>query len=186
MTGLMALWLPILLATVLVFIASSVIHMLIPWHKSDYPRLPNEDQFRAAVGPLDIPPGDYMIPRAHSTEEMRSPEFLKRMEEGPVMVMTVSPRGMPSMTNSLVGWFFYCLLISIFAAYITGRALGAGADYLEVFRFAATSAFMGYSLALLQMSIWYRRAWNITVKSMIDGLIYALLTAGMFGWLWPA
>ena len=185
MTGLTALLLPIVIATVVVFIASSVIHMLIPWHKSDYPRLPQEDQFRAAVGPLDIPPGDYMIPRAHSREEMQSPEFLKRLEDGPVVSMTVSKRGMPSMANSLVGWFIYCLLVSIFAAYITGRALGAGVEYLEVFRFAGTTAFMGYSFALLQMSIWYRRSWNITFKSMIDGLIYALLTAGVFGWLWP-
>jgi hypothetical protein len=35
------------------------------------------------------------------------------------------------------------------------------------------------------MSIWYSRAWINTIKSTIDGLIYALLTAGTFGWLWP-
>ena len=185
MTGITALWLPILLATVLVFVASSVIHMMSPWHRNDYPRLPNEDAFRDAVRPLDLPPGDYMIPRAYSREEMQSAEFLRRLEEGPVVVMTVSPRGMPSMARSLILWFFYILLISIFTAYITGRALGAGAEYLDVFRFATTTAFMGYSFALLQMSIWYRRGWNITIKSMIDGLIYATLTAGMFGWLWP-
>jgi len=46
--------------------------------------------------------------------------------------------------------------------------------------------FGGYALALLQNSIWYKRAWNFTLKSMADGLVYALLTAGTFGWLWPA
>lgn len=185
MTGLIALWLPILLSAVLVFVASSVIHMLSPWHKNDYPRLPQEDQFRASVGPLDLAPGDYMIPRAYSREEMQSPEFNRKLEEGPNVVMTVRPRGVPSMASSLAGWFVYSLVISIFAAYITGRALGPDAEYLDVFRFAGTTAFMGYSLALLQMSIWYGRAWNITIRSMVDGLIYALLTAGIFGWLWP-
>ena len=48
-----------------------------------------------------------------------------------------------------------------------------------------TTAFMGYSLALLPESIWYKRRWSRTFKSMFDGLIYALLTAGVFGWLWP-
>jgi hypothetical protein len=54
-----------------------------------------------------------------------------------------------------------------------------------VFRFAGTTAFIGYSVALWQMSIWYRRAWSTTIKATVDGLIYALLTAGVFGWLWP-
>ena len=40
MTGLDSLWLPILLSSVLVFVVSSVIHVLTPWHKGDYPQLP--------------------------------------------------------------------------------------------------------------------------------------------------
>ena len=57
--------------------------------------------------------------------------------------------------------------------------------YLRVFRFAGATAFIGYAVALWQMSIWYRRAWSTTIKATVDGLIYALLTAGTFGWLWP-
>lgn len=185
MTGLTALWLPILLSAVLVFIASSIIHMMSPWHKNDYPKLPQEDQFRAALGPLDLPPGDYMVPRAYGRTEMQSPEFLAKWEQGPNVIMTVTPKGMPSMTNSLVLWFLYIVVITVAAAYVAGRALPSGSEYLEVFRFVTTTAFLGYSAALLQMSIWYRRSWNITIKSMIDGFIYATLTAGMMGWLWP-
>ena len=185
MTGLTALWLPILLSAVLVFVASSIIHTMSPWHKKDYPHLPQEDQFRSAVGPLDLPPGDYMVPRAYSMKEMQTPEFLAKLEQGPNVIMTVSRKGIPSMTNSLVLWFLYVVAISIAAAYVAGRALPPGSEYLEVFRFVTTTAFLGYSAALLQMSIWYRRAWNITIKSMIDGLIYATLTAGGMGWLWP-
>ena len=37
MVGLAALWLPILLSAVIVFVASSLIHMVSGWHKSDYP-----------------------------------------------------------------------------------------------------------------------------------------------------
>jgi|SRR5579863_1714570 len=185
MTELSALWMPILLSSVIVFIASSIIHMALPWHKSDYPKVPNEDKVLEALRPLAIPPGDYMIPRPSSSQEMRTPEFADKMKKGPVMVVTVMPNGSTSMGRNLILWFIYCAVVGVFAAYIAGRALPAGATYLNVFRFVGTAAFMGYSVALWQMSVWYRRAWTTTIKATVDGLIYALLTGGAFGWLWP-
>jgi hypothetical protein len=185
MTGLDSLWLPILLSSVIVFVVSSVIHMALPWHRSDYPKVPNEDRVMDALRPLAIPPGDYMVPRASSTQEMRSPGFAEKMKKGPVLVLTVLPSGPMPMAKNLVLWFLYSAVVGLFAAYVTGRALLPGAEYLRVFRFAGTTAFIGYSVALWQMSIWYRRAWSTTIKAIVDGLIYALLTAGTFGWLWP-
>ena len=185
MTGLFALWLPILVSSVIVFVASSLIHMVLPWHKSDYPKLPNEDRVRDALRPLAIPPGDYFIPRPSDSREMRSPEFAEKMRQGPVVIFTVKPSGPMSMQRNLVMWFVYTLVVGLFAAYVAGRALPAGAPYLRVFQFVGVTAFAGYTLALWQMSIWYSRAWSTTIKSSVDGLIYALLTAGTFGWLWP-
>ena len=184
MTGLSALVVPILLSSVIVFIASSVIHMGPFWHKSDYPKIPNEDRLLDAVRPLGIPPGDYMVPRP-SPSEMRSPEFADKIKRGPVMVVTVMPNAMPAMGRNLTLWFFYCAAVGFFAAYVAGRALPPGTDYLRVFQLVGATAFIGYSMALWQMSIWYSRAWSMTIKATVDGLIYALLTAGTFGWLWP-
>jgi hypothetical protein len=116
---------------------------------------------------------------------MRTPEFVEKMNQGPNVVMTVMPNGPYSMGKQLLQWFIYLLVVSLFAAYIAGRALPVGSPYLSVFRFAGATAFVAYSLALWPMSIWYRRSWSTTVKSTIDGLLYGLLTAGMFGWLWP-
>jgi hypothetical protein len=185
MVGILALWLPILLSAVIVFVVSSIIHMASPWHKNDYPRMPNEDQVRNALRPLAIPPGDYMIPRPMGREEMRSPEFAEKLRQGPNMVVTVMPAGPFSMRNNLIQWFLYAIVVSTFAAYVAGRALAPGSPYLSVFRFVGVTAFIAYSVALWQMSIWYRRSWSITAKATVDGLIYALLTAGTFGWLWP-
>jgi hypothetical protein len=185
MVPLTALWLPILLSAVIVFVASSLIHMVLPWHKNDYPQVPNEEGLRAALRPLAIPPGDYMVPRPASREAMRDPAFLEKVNQGPNLVLTVLPSGPFSMGGSLALWFFYSVVVSLFAAYIASRALPPGAEYIQVFRFAGTTAFLGYAAALWQMSIWYRRAWSTTVKATVDGLIYALLTAGTFGWLWP-
>jgi hypothetical protein len=185
MTGLHSLWLPILLSSVLVFVVSSLIHMVSPWHKSDYPKVPDEDKVMDALRAFAIPPGDYMIPRPSTRQEMGSPEFCEKMKKGPVMIVTVIPNGPMSMGTNLTLWFLYSVIVGVLAAYITGRALPVGARYLQVFRFAGATAFIGYSVALWQMSIWYRRAWSTTFKATVDGLIYALLTAGMFGWLWP-
>ena len=90
-----------------------------------------------------------------------------------------------AMGGSLAAWFAFCVAVGVFAGYLTSRALPAGAPYLEVFRFTGTIAFAGYALALWENTIWYRRAWTTTLKANIDGLIYALLTGGAFGWLWP-
>lgn len=186
MTALAALWLPILLSAVLVFVVSSIIHMTPLWHKTDYPKLANENQVMNALRPLGLPPGDYYMPRPSGPAEMRSAEFLEKMKRGPVVMLTVLPPYTGSMRKSLTLWLGYCVVVGIFAAYIASRALPPGAPYLDVFRFAGTTAFVGYSLALWQMSIWYNRNLGLTIKATVDGLIYALLTAGVFGWLWPA
>ena len=185
MTPVLALWLPILLAAVLVFVVSSAIHMASPWHKSDYPRIPSEDRVMDLLRPLAIPPGDYMVPRAASHEEMRSAEFKAKYAQGPVMLVTVWPSGTMSIARSLVLWFLFCVVAGGFTAYIVGSALPVGAPYLQVFRNSTAAAFACYALGLWQMSIWYRRAWSATIKATVDGLLYALLTAGTLGWLWP-
>lgn len=186
MTPLHLLWLPILLSAVIVFIVSSIIHMLSPWHKGDYPKLPDEDKVRSALRPLAIPPGDYMVPRPSTREDMRSEAYKTKVEEGPVIIMTVLPNGQMSMATNMVLWFLYLLVVGLFAAYVAGRGLPVGAAHLQVFRFAGVTAFLGYSAALWQMTIWYRRAWSTSIKATVDGLIYGVLTAWMFAWLWPA
>ncbi|HUJ45411.1 MAG TPA: hypothetical protein VLW52_17585 [Opitutaceae bacterium] len=185
MTFLVTLWLPILLSAVFVFIASSIFHTVMPWHKNDYPAVPGQDQVMDALRPFAIPPGDYMLPRCASNEEMKSPEFAAKLEQGPVMMLTVIPNGPLTMGRSLARWFLFLVVVSVFAAYVTSHALGVGATYRQVFRFAGATAFLAYTGALWQMAIWYRRAWSTTIKETIDGLIYAGLTAGTFGWLWP-
>ena len=182
MVPLTSLLLPIVLSAVLVFIASSVIHMVLPYHRKDFAPLPNEDAARSV---LRVAPGDYATPYASSGEAMKAPEFTAKMKEGPVVFMTVLPGGAWNMGPTLAKWFGYCLVVSVFAAYIAGRARGPGAEYLDVFRFTSTTAFIGYTLALWQARIWYGRSLHYTLTTTFDGLIYALLTAGVFGWLWP-
>lgn len=185
MVPIASLWVPILLSAVIVFVASSILHMVLPLHRNDLRPVPKEDEVMQALRPFAIPPGDYSLPCPSTPEGMKDAAFQAKMKSGPVALMTVIPAGPPALGSSLVLWFVYSIVIGVFAAYITGRALPPGAHYLQVFRFAGCAAFLGYAMSLPQHSIWYKRNWMTTAKAMIDGLLYALLTAGTFGWLWP-
>lgn len=186
MVSVASLWLPILLAAVFVFAVSSIIHMLLRYHRNDFAKIPAEDEVMSALRKFNVPPGEYVMPHAGSPEAMKSPEYIEKLANGPAAFMTFLPTGRPSMGKSLILWFLYSVVVGVFAAYIASRALEPGAHYLSVFRFTGCTAFVGYSLALWQNSIWYRRSWGTTLKSTFDGLVYALVTAGVFGWLWPA
>jgi hypothetical protein len=186
MTQLTALWLPVLLSSVAVFMVSAVIHMVLPWHKKDIATVPDENGVLNALRPFALAPGEYMVPHCSGPEQMKSPEFREKLNKGPVAMLTVFPNGPFNMGKMLGQWFVMTLVVGFFTAYVAGRALPPGSEYLTVFRIAGTTAFMGYALGLANGSIWFGRAWSTTAKQMIDGMVYGLLTAGMFGWLWPA
>jgi len=184
MTPLSALWLPILLSAVFVFVASSIIHMAPLWHKNDYPKMPREAEVMDALRPFSIPPGDYMMPRCSSGAEMKSAEFKEKMKKGPVMVATVFPNGVTSIGRNLAMWFVYLVVVELFAAYVTSRAITPDSTFRRVFRFTGAVSFIGYVLALWQTTIWYRRALSSAIKETIDGIIYAVIAGATFAWLW--
>jgi len=185
MVTLTALWLPILVSAALAFIASSILHMVLPIHRKDFKKVPGEDKLLEVMREIKVTPGDYVVPYSEGPKEMNSPEMVEKYNKGPVGVLTVMPSGLPNMPKLLVQWFVYCLVVSVLAAYLTGRTTGPGAEYLAVFRVAGATSFMAYSIAHISNSIWYGRSWMLTVKYVFDGLIYGLLTAGAFAWLWP-
>jgi hypothetical protein len=184
MVPLTALWLPILLSAVIIFIASSVMHMVLPYHKSDYIPLPHEDKLLPSLRAANLQRGLYIFPFC-THKDMKSPALVEKYKQGPVGMMTIFPSSPPAMPKFLIQWFVYCLVIGYFVAYLTGRTVAQGAPYLAVFRVAGTAAFLAYGLANLSNGIWKGQLWSMTIKEVIDGLIFALLTAGTFGWLWP-
>jgi hypothetical protein len=174
------------LASVFVFVASSIIHMALQWwHRSDYRKLPQEDKVMELLHPIAIPPGDYMVPAASGSDEMRTPQFKEKMMKGPVMTMTVVPAGPIQIGGRLALWFVYLLVVSHVAGYVACHTLPFGARYTSVFRIVGVTSFLGYAAALWQMSIWYGRSWKTTFKITVDGVLYAAITAGTFAWLWP-
>lgn len=180
------LWLAVLVAAVFVFIVSSLVHMVLQYHKSDYGRIDGEAQVLKALRERGLKPGAYVFPGCESMKDMGSPEMLAKYREGPVGHMTILPTGVPSIGKCLIQWFLFCVVIGVFVAYGAWHALPKGAPYLEVFRLTGTLALLGYSASYAVDAIWKGQRWRATAKYILDGLLYALVTAGAFGWLWPA
>ena len=184
MVPLSAFWLPIVLSAVIVFIASSVMHMLLKYHQGDYHQLPDEDKILAALRPSNLKRGLYIFPFC-THQDMKSPALIGKYKQGPVGFLNIMPNGPPAMPKFLGLWFAYCLLVGFFVAYLAAHTLALGTHYLTVFRVVGTAAFLAYGLGNLSNGIWKGQMWGAVIKEVIDGLVYALLTAGTFGWLWP-
>ena len=185
MTFLASLWLPIVVSAVFVFIVSSVIHMALPIHKGDYKKMNNEDAVLDSLCAHGVGPGAYMFPCAGSMKEMGSPEMIEKQKRGPVGWLTIAPPGGINIGRSLIQWFVNCLIVGTLVAYVGWHALGAGAPYLSVFRITGAAAVLGYAVGRIDDSIWRGARWGTTAKFVADGVIYGLVTAGTFGWLWP-
>jgi len=184
--SLLDLWLPILLSSIGVFIVSSLLHMLLQWHKGDYGSMPAEPQVLESLRVGGVNPGQYMFPCPSSMKEMASPEMVAKYEQGPVGYLIVMPTGVPTIGKSLLQWFGLSVLIAILAAYAATIALDRGAAYMDVFRLTSTVAIAGHGLGALCDSIWKGIRWSTSLKYVVDAILYALVLGGVFGSMWPA
>lgn len=185
MVGLGELWLPILVSSVLVFLVSAIIHMVLKYHNKDYTRLPNEDAVRSAIRAGNPAPAQYVIPYCTEMKDMEKPEMKQKYVEGPVAVMNVLSPGLPNMGKNLSQWFGFILVVSLFIAYVAAHALPRGAEYLSVFQIVGAVGFLAYGMGQFTSAIWMGKPWGVALKEALDGLVYGLVTAGTFGWLWP-
>jgi hypothetical protein len=184
MVALGALWIPILASAVIAFVVSSLFWMVLRHHDTDWTGLPGEDAILEAFRKAKVPRGQYRFPYADA-KQMQSPEMKKKMSEGPCGFLIFWDRRDTSMGKSLGLWFVYLLGVSIFVAYLAGRVLAPGTPYMQVFRVAGTVAVLAYAAAIVPKSIWWGQSWSMTWKEVFDGVVYGLLTAAVFGWLWP-
>jgi len=186
MVSLAQLWLPILLSAVFVFIASSVLHMVLRfWHGPDCSGFTNEDEVRASIRKGGAGAGIYMLPYC-KPEDMKKSETMEKFKEGPIAFVFIRPSGPMNMAAPLIQWFLFCLLVSIFVAYLAGITLAPGTASMQVFRVVATAALLGYAFGALPSGIWWGHPWRSVIKHTIDDIIYALIAGATFTWLWPS
>lgn len=181
--SLISLWLPILLSALIVFFAAFVAWMVLPHHRSDWVGIANEGSLLQAIKDLGLGRGQYVFPRALTPEGGKEPDAREKLKAGPVGSLVI--RGEPNMGKGLAFYFLFTLAVSFLVAYVGYAAIPAGAEYRHVFRVLGTTAFLAYSAAEVPAGIWFGHTWSSVWKSVIDGLVFGLLTGGVFGWLWP-
>lgn len=186
LVGLGMLWLPIVVSTVLVLVASNLIWMVLNFHKNDWVKLPDEEALAKALNDQGAQPGEYSFPHACGAADWKSDAWKEKFKRGPVGSLILQPPGQMNMGKTMMCWIVYIVVIEVFVAYLAGTTLAAGTEYLKVFQVAGTAAILGFAGAVAPSSIWMGRRWGNSFRMMIDGIVYGLLSAGAFGWLWPA
>lgn len=185
MHALLALWLPILLSAVTVFILSSLIHMLINWHASDYRGLANEDEVRTAVRASKPSPGQYVMPYCGNMKEMGSDSMKQKYREGPVGFITITPSGDCAIGKFLLQWFILNLVVAGIAACLATHFVALDVAYArQAAKLVGAVTFIAYGIGTISDSIWMGRPWSTTAKFLGDAALYAIGSAAIFWWLW--
>jgi hypothetical protein len=185
MNDLLQLWLPIVLTAVFVFIASSLIHMVFKWHNSDYKKLNNEDEVGAVIRAGNNAPGQYVLPHCMDMKEMQGEAMMKKYIEGPIGFITLKKNGAPNMGPALMMWFVFTVFIAGSAALITLTSVGLQAHPHLAAHSVGTISLLAYCGGSIQQGIWMGRPWRSVMKDLLDGFIYATISAFTFMYFWP-
>lgn len=180
------LWLPIILGSILAWIASAIIHVALKFHNSDYNELSNEEEVMDVLRKDNPGPKMYSVPFCTDMKKMGEEEMQAKFNKGPVAMIAVFPKGMPNMPKLLAQQIAYFVIGGVFIAYIATFTLAAGTEFMQVFRLVSAVGFLAFGWATVPFSIWYGHAWSTTAKYLVDALVYACVIAAMFAWLWPA
>lgn len=177
------LWLPILLSAAAVFVLSSLMWMVLPFHKGDFQKLGAEPEFHALLRQHRPGTGRYMVgfgdcgggggPRTPIDPDV--PRALLLVQHGPL-----------SMGRSLGAWGVHLVVVSVLVAYAGSLALGAGAAAMPVFRMTSLAALLAYGGGVVPKSIWDGVPWKSVPVALFDAAVYAAATGAIFAWRWPA
>ncbi|MDP1581147.1 MAG: hypothetical protein Q8M02_12780 [Candidatus Didemnitutus sp.] len=186
MNALLALWLPILLSAVVVFVISSLIHMVFKWHAPEYRQLANEDAVRDAIRAGNPTPGQYAIPHCADMKAMGSEPMMKKYQEGPVGFLLLAPNGPCNIGKSLLQWFLMGLGVTVIGAFLATQLFGLDpARAMTAAKLIGAVSFLSFGMGTLCESIWMARPWTSSAKFLLDAALYACGTAAVFYWLWP-
>jgi hypothetical protein len=179
------LWLAILLAGLLCWVASALIHMLFKYHNADYKALSNEGTVSAALAHKSHVPALYTLPYCSDMKAMGEEPMQKKFKNGPVAMITIMPKGMPPMGKLLTQQIFFFIFGSFLIGYLASISIAVNTDFMVVFRQVFIASFLTYGWAQIPCSIWMGQPWSNCVRYLLDALIYAVVTATTLAFLWP-
>jgi hypothetical protein len=186
---LLALWLPVILSTVAVFLIGGCAWLDLPHHRSHLQRLPDESAERSLLRGLE--PGRYRIPHSAGATDLRDRAFRQRYEEGPVGTLTLERQGRVGVGRRLGFTLAWHLVITCTTAWLLGRSWGlypwAGMPVpaMDVFVMASGLTFGFHAFGLFPEAIWFSKPWRRIGWDVVDSGLYAFVTGGIFMLCWP-
>lgn len=185
MSELLALWLPILVCSVVLQIASTLAWIVSPHHKPDFIKHPEEEKLMELIRSSTPNAGQqYVFPYAEPSE-MKDEAVVARYKAGPWGLLNVWP-GQPNMGGNIFKTFVFFVVTTFFIAYLTQLALDPGEGFSKVFQIAGTAGILAYCFAPTANDIWFAKPRRAVLMNWIDGIIYGLLTGVIFASMWPA
>ena len=182
---LLQLWLPIILGGLFSWIASAIIHTVIKYHNADYKKLSNEDQVAAAFRQSQPKPGLYHMPHCIDMKEMQNESMQEKLKSGPIAMISVFENGLPKMGKLLIQQILFFIVACIMIAYIATLTLNSSSDFMSIFRILMIVGFLTFGYGIIPHSIWLGQPWANCIRYLFDALIYAVIIAATFAWLWP-
>lgn len=192
------LWLPIVVSTAAVWMASFLAWMVVGHHKNDWKEVPNEHEFIETVKRMGISPGSYGFPDfrrcAGMSKEQKHAKW-EEMQKSPMGLLRVW--GRISMGRNMLLTALVYLAVSVLIAYLGWNALPHGGmsvgelavsvrpNFAKVMQVLGTAGILAYCFAGLPNDIWFQRSGREVLTSLIDGVVFGLITGAVFGWLWP-
>lgn len=184
MTPLTALWLPILVSGVAVFILSALMWMVMPHHRKDFSRLTDEDGLMKLLRDR-VSPGQYSFPHCDGHANMKDPAWQEKQKLGPNGLLYIVPSGPPKMGKALVLSLIHNLGVAAVVAFIAAHTLGPGSDAMVIIRVVGPATVLAYCGARFADGIWMGHSWRAVATQVFDGVVYGAVTAVIFALLWP-
>jgi hypothetical protein len=184
------LWLPILVCAVAVFMCSFLVWAILPHHRDDWAKLPNEDAVRDDLKARGIEPGTYVFPKMDKSS-CNTPEGKAAWERAPAGVMTVFTK--PNMGANMAGTFVVMLIAAVLTGYLAWHVMGRDPvyaathykDFADRFQIVGSIGILTWCFSSLPNMIWFQAGKRSMVNGTVDGVLYGVVTGAVFSWLWP-
>jgi hypothetical protein len=90
------------------------------------------------------------------------------------------------MGKSLGLWFVWTLVVASFASLVALHTIPLNGDAHMAAHVIALISFVMYGAGSVQDFIWMGKPFSSMMKYLLDALIYSVVTALSFMWLWPS
>src|SRR5882672_6740039 len=159
------LWLPIIVATVVMFVLSALMWTAMPHHKKEFRGVPDEDALLALLRKASLEPGNYTFPWCspeHRSDKAKTDAWKQKWAQGPAGTLSIAPRGPMSMGKMMGQSIVLYLVVNFFLGAVGAHAIRFDTQptFHHVFVVISLAAFMAYFFATVPECIWFGKPWK--------------------------